>query len=253
MLFRSDGNGDAVLQSATDNTDGTVEAETSPPMAWIYDSIPVRTQAPQYIQCEHNGIGVGRPHLDWGVFLHASPNHLLALNSWSDTQLQTTLTQPDFDWNTVVATVAIESDHRVALEYDLPANQQAGDGSVMTVVDQEAELWVVLPGTIVSLDKDGSLVKFAGKSQGSPDGPTILRNDVPRLALALAGVVARYTNERGRAQLTIKGFVPWAPLLGFILTGVQSGDTVKQVGGIISSIEWTLGQSPQTVIKTGYA
>jgi hypothetical protein len=81
----------------------------------------------------------------------------------------------------------------------------------------------------------------------------VLRNDISRLSLILAGMVSKYTNERARAILTYQGFLPWGDAIGSILNAFQQGDSIRQVGAPITSVLWTAGPSPRTVIKTGYA
>jgi hypothetical protein len=236
----------------TDNTDGTTDAETSAPMVFIYDSQPAILSTEGYIQAEHNGIGVAQPHMDWGVFLSAAPNHRLALNSWTDTEAMSTgeLDALQFDFTQTVATIAIESDHRLAIEWDAPANLAAGDGSVMVIMVEEAQMWVALPETIVGLDDTGQL-QTIGTGTGS--GPIILRNDVDRLSQIMAGVISRYTNERSRARISLRGFQPWGFMVGSVLNAFQQGEDVTQIGNIISSIEWTLSPTPKMVINSGYS
>ena len=69
----------------------------------------------------------------------------------------------------------------------------------------------------------------------------------------MAGALARYAYERTRAHIGFKGFQPWGPALGSILSVVQQGDDVQQVGSPITSIDWIMKPTPQTLVKTGYA
>jgi hypothetical protein len=229
----------------TDNSlDDQEQEAVKPPLAWIYDESP-DLATPRFVQCELVGMSVHHPYQDWGVMIHNDPNHRIALNAWTTEQLATTdLIDQDFDFDTLVATIAIESDHRISLTYSLPANLAAGDGSVMPIYDDEAELWILLGQTILDVDTTGNLIA-SGAQQTT-------RDDTSRLALVMAGAVGRYTNQRVRVELQFKGYQPWSQILGYILTVVQQGDTVTTVGSPITSIEFT-SSPPSTVIKTGYA
>ena len=256
---------DYTIAPPFDNTDGEVEPEVSAPLAWVYDAQSLILGNPGYIQCELNGIGVGVPHNDWGIFLHASPNHRLALNAWDPEQEGTTgeSNSCDFDYTQTVATIAIESDHRLAIAYQVPSSLAAGDGSVMTIEDNEAELWVALPGTIVDVDESGNLDPIASPVDADDGSLIVLRNDVDRLSLLMAGIISRYINARARARIVINGFQPWGYMVGSILTVFQQGDDVTQVGAVITSIRFTCPESvgmggekvriPQTILSSGYA
>lgn len=234
----------------TDNTLGDPStSDTKPMMAWLFDPLyedKTGAIAPRYIAAEYSGVGIHAPHDDWGVFLHAKPNHLLAYNQWSSDQLATTNHEPKYDYNHTVCTIAVESDHRLKLGYKMPAALAAGDGSEMTIIDEQAECWVLLPNTAIDVDKYGKIL------YGS-DQQKELRNDKDRLALIMAGAVSKYINERWRATATIKGFLPWAGLVGNILTIVQEGDDVQRIGAPITSVEWILSPAPVTIVKAGYA
>lgn len=230
---------------AVDNTLTDTEPGLKPPVAWIYDPAPIDGSGARYVQCDQVGLSVHHPLHDWGVFLSASPNHKLASNHWTGAQVATTLDPPEYDYTTLVATVAIESDHRLRLAYTMPAALSAGDGSRRVVLDQMAECWVLLANTVVDLDASGNFVTSGSKLR-------VLRNDSDRLWLVMAGEIARYVSSRTRAQLNWRGHRPYAALLGQILTVVQQGQVQQSVGTPITSVVWTMSP-PSTVVKAGYA
>jgi hypothetical protein len=233
------------------NESGQFDSDHKHPMAWLYLENPLDGSGPRYVACHQVGIHVHVPRGDWGVILDAGPNHRLAENRWTTAQLETTAKGPDvldwFDYRSLVATIAIESDHRLKLAYSVPADLASDDGSVMTIHDDQAELWVALPLTVVDLTIAGELASLP-----KTDGLTILRNDVDRLALVLAGAVTKYINQRLRASLTFRGHMPWGTLVGNILTVIQQGDVIHRIGAPITSVEWKMSP-PMTVIRTGYA
>lgn len=226
-----------------------------PPLALVYDSFFLDgdgNSSPRWFHADKHGVGVHIPHNDWGLSLQTHPRHRMALDLWTNAQIETTLTKPAdvdypwFDYSYVYATIAIESNFPLSLTYTLPAGLMQGDGSVMTIVDEGAEAWILLPNTVVDVNPSGQPV-YSGATQIE------LRNDLSRLALLMAGAVTKYITERFRCQLVSKGFFVWGGLLGNILTAIQQGDDVQQIGAPITSIEWILSPSPQTIVKTGYA
>ncbi|MCL2647729.1 MAG: hypothetical protein FWD61_12085 [Phycisphaerales bacterium] len=234
-----------------DNTETDMPPDMKHPLAWIYDEQPVGNyDNPRLVKCDAVGIHVSRPYNDWGVFLSASFNHKLALNHWNNDEIYSS-EYPEYDYTMVIATIAIESDQRIRLVKNVPYEAMAYDGSVMRVFDNEAECWVMLDQTVVDIDENGEQVKWTG-------GLRELRNDIDRLTLLMAGLIGRYTYERGRASLTFKGILPRADLLGSIMTTITQGGEVIDINAPITSIEWSgtsggKSNSPQLVMKTGYA
>jgi hypothetical protein len=203
----------------------------------------------------------GVPHLDWGIHLEASPNHRLAFQDKSKLTGSSDLEYDEhvYNYNSTVATIAIESDHRLRLSYTVPEGHGAGDGSVLTIKDNDAECWVVLRNTIIGLAADGTLVSAQLPLSMDNDGNFtddsdfyVVRDDRPRMALVMAGAISRYGSERGKAHLVWKGFQAF-DILGQILSVIQQGDDQQKVGAPITSVEWILGTSPTTIVKTGYA
>jgi hypothetical protein len=240
----------------TDNTVGSITPDHSHPRAWLYGEVfyqnGVETSliTPRYAPVHQAGIHVSHAYEDWGVVLSAAPNHRLALNHWTKAEFSTLTRMNDYertyDYETAIATIAIESDHRLQVGYSLPPNLRAGDGSVLVGHDDSAELWVLLPGTVVDVDDDGNLLTSGPELR-------ILRNDTDRIALLACGLLVRYINERVRAQLDWKGHQPWGDLVGQILSVIVGGGVRQEVGAPITSVEWTMKPVPTTTIRTGYA
>lgn len=236
-----------------------VTADHQAPLVWLLDELHssdgVQSDAtePRYVLASTAGIHVSKPYQDIGVILNASPNHRLALNHMTEAQFGKTgfYSTPSygmkaFDYETAIATIAIESDHRVHVTSKIPDGIAAGDGSVMVIQDEGAELWVLAPGTVVGLDVDG-------KPKTSDPELITLRDDRDRLAMLAAGAMTRYVNERVRAQLDWRGHTAWGNLVGQIMTMIVQGEQRQAVGAPITSVEWTMKPTPMTIIRTGYA
>jgi hypothetical protein len=68
----------------------------------------------------------------------------------------------------------------------------------------------------------------------------------------MSGALARYYQERSRGEVTVRGLLPWGGLLGQILTVIDDGDA-QTIQAPITSVAWTNGEHPTTVISTGFA
>ena len=147
-----------------------------------------------------------------------------------------------------MATIAFRTDKRLFVEAEIPG--AAPSDGVYEVAVPGAEYWFVAPDTAIGPDpSDPTALETIG--------PLELRNDADRLALVMAGTIARYYNTRCRAAITVQGCLPWTGLLGQILTVVEEGGAAHQIQAPITSAEWFWpdgpDQAPQTILRTGYA
>jgi len=201
--------------------------------------------------CEAAHIGVAAAKTDWGVWLSASPNHRLAMNHWFPAKA--TERPPVFDYDNLVATIAFRSDQRLRLEYELP--DAAPSDGVLDIEVPDAEFWYLAPHTIVDVNPEPWEIDKGAVREvtESGDEPRILRNDVDRLALVMAGAIGRYYSSRLRGEIVIKGLVPWGELLGQILTVIEEAGDTHEVQAPITCVHWSAGDKPQTTISTGFA
>jgi hypothetical protein len=218
-----------------------------PPQVWVKESVLWLTAAGQineaYQPVDALGIDVSVSNTNLGILLTAQPNHLLAKNHFDGAA--DSATTPLFDWRTLVATLAFEGDQRLQLEVKVAADPALADG-VLEIEVPDAEYWWIAPGTAV------------GVSETNPaslklNAANVLRNDVDRLALVMAGAIARYYQTRARAEIEIAGLRPWGDLIGQILTVIEEGGDTQQIKAPITAVDWIAGDRPQTVIRTGFA
>jgi len=220
------------------------EPDFMPPAVWVWDPDDDNGgESPRWVPAEELGIGVSVRTTDWGVFLSASPNHILAKEHFADEVPSGT--RPKYDYERLVATIAFETDHRAAMTYE-PAD--ASGKEVLDIVASNAECWYLAPGTKVGIDRD----EDGQELLQAPDDGIILRNDTEEMALIMAGAIARYHNERGRAELHFKGLLNWGHLLGQILTTVEEAGDTEMIQSPITTIEWTMEPTPMTIVRTGY-
>ena len=217
------------------------------PQLWVYDEENAR-----YITADQAGLAITGPKGQWGVRLGAFPNHKVALNHF-DPSVYPTVTDPIYDYDKMVVTIAIETDQRLELVYE--TGEIAGsvwkpsDGELV-IQDDMAELWYAAKNTIIEVDQDGKLVPLPG------DSLTILRNDAVRLYRWMAGAIGRYVNARGRADLTMRGWNPYTHAVGVILAVVDEAGDSHQIQAPITSVEYGVspdGSGTQTIIRAGFA
>jgi len=178
--------------------------------------------------------------------LGGKKNHILADGHWAGANATNFV--PLWDYDNMVATLAIRTDQRLALEFSLPDAMPSG--GVMDIVVKDAEYWYLAPHTVVGVDNEGHL-------QTTGDDPIELRNDRDRLLFVMAGALSRYYASRSRAAITINGLVPWPLLVGQILTVVEDGGSAQQMAAPITSVEWSVPEgehaTPTTKISAGFA
>lgn len=211
------------------------EADLQRPMAWILDPSTSR-----YVRVEELGLGLAVPWNDWGIILQGADPHILALNHWAGAEA--TEAPPVYDWETMVATIAIQTDVRMAIEASVDDGADAG--SVLEINVPGAELWFAAPGTVVGTTGAGALETITDAIE--------LRNDASRLSAVMAGAVARYLRSRARATVVMQGYQPWASALGAIMTDVRLGGIAEDVGAPVTSVSYEGAESPMTRVRAGY-
>lgn len=188
-------------------------------------------------------VGVSALKDEWGVQLQTAPNHNLALNHWE--AAKPTDLDPLWDYVRITCTIALESDQRLMVEKAMSGGYKPSDGTLIVEVP-EAECWKLAPGTFVGVDEEGQPLR-------SPSELVELRSDEDYLEQVLAGVIARYQAARVRGEIAAKGLWPWTEMIGSILEVVSDGGSGNQVKAPITSVSWTSGEDPSTMIRTGYA
>lgn len=234
-----------------DNNPAGHEGSRLRPSAWLFEPADaLEDTTDRYVSAAESAISVMIPDNEWGVSLAANPNHLLALSHFAgaaDTDIL-----PKYDYEEMIATIAFESDQRLELGIDLnllypflsiPIISPPSSG-ILNIDDPDAEFWYLAPNTIVGTDADGNL-------KGSGGVGRVLRNDTPRIALTVAGAIARYFNERARAEITIKGYRAFYGLLGAILTVIEDQGVTFTIQAPITQVEIIGGDQPQTIVRTG--
>jgi hypothetical protein len=235
------------------------EADFLQPFALVYFEAGGLTGAGRYIVCDKlqqvaqvlgllaPDIGVRVMDNEWGLELNANPNHVLAKNHWSPSASEAGFRpQSDggFDWEDILMTIAFEGNHRLGMVYDVPEALKLGDGSEITVYIQGAEYWYLAPDTIVGVAEDGDWKQ-------SPRNGVVLRNDIDKIAAAMAGAIDRYTRDRIRARVSYRRMEAWGQLIGHILQVIDD-DQTGFVGTPLTAVSWDF-RARTTDIRAGYA
>jgi hypothetical protein len=184
---------------------------------------------------------------DWGVALNVTPNYVLGLNHFDPDTDNAALVpgEVQYDYEMLVATIALETDQRLRLRHELiSGTSEVGDE--MTIEVPDAELWVLATGAVVGVDP------ATGQLQVNTT-PRVLRNDIARLSMIMAGAIARYNMQRARAEIRLKGYWPHAGLLSRILELIEENDDTEYVNAPVTSVEWIGGAEPMTIFRAGMA
>lgn len=227
--------------------------EEMEPLVFLYDP-----EDSKYVQAEGAGVEIAALSNDWGVRLKPNENHVLALNHWPEPLPEgeagppeppptpaASETDPAYDHEKIVATIAFRTDQRLALRFELTSGESP-IGSELNIHVPGAELFYLTPNTVVGVNENGQLLT---RSTG-----LVLRNDADQLALVMAGAIARYNMQRVRAVITIKGLWPYADMVGQILHMVEGLDGSQIINAPITSVDWSSGgDDPTTILRTGYA
>ena len=238
---------------ATDQTPEGHTVDFEPPCVWLWGyawSGAGALMRQAYQRADQVGVGVSALRHDWGVKLSASPNHLVAEDSFNPPMTRPTKVKPRYDDSYMVATVAFEADGRPMAEIVLDADDahRPSDG-IMTIYDDTIEVWILAPHTVVGTDPaTGDLVTSGSYAR-------VLREDIERLHLVMAGAIARHQRARARAEITAEGLLPWGNLLGYVLQAVEEAGDTHTIQAPLTCVEWRMDEDGNgtTVIRTGFA
>jgi len=237
---------DYTVDPPVDNNPPGFQSGFLPPMVYLKDVWARNRQltGEPYIRANEVSIGTSVLWDDWGMSIGASPAHLLALDHFENAA--DTVTWPEnkgYDYEQMIMTLARRADQRLVLVYGDEDGEMVKD-----IVVSSAELWLLMPDTVVHIDGSGEIKK-------SPGEIVTLRNDSEYLKFIMAGAIARYHKSRARASITLKGFQSWGAQLGSILTVVDEAGDTEKIEAPITSLHWYHGENkaPMTIIGAGFA
>lgn len=215
-----------------------------PPQVWIKDPLLDIYEGSEAIPVQE----LTPLEQDWGVFVDTEINHLLALNHWSGA-LDTGL-DPYYDYDTMIATIAVETDQRLQIEWQLYPDDDLEDYSIHEIEMPEAQMWVLAPETVLEIGTDGD---DKGVPLESGALWRVLRSDVEQMNYVMAAEIARYHTARALARIPCRLLLPWQNNIGKILMEVEDEGDLQELRAPITRIEWTFGDQFGTTMYAGYA
>ncbi|MFZ5831959.1 MAG: hypothetical protein ACOY3P_17890 [Planctomycetota bacterium] len=230
--------------------DSAATGDFLPALVWIgnFDRAdPWNEDSPHtYTRVEELGWHIAVSPQAGEILVQANPPHLLAAYEWAQAgEWAPTSADPGWNCRELVATVAMRSDQRLVLEYELPGWTKAA--GTLEVHVPGAECWCIAPRTALAVDSDGHLVETTEL--------VTLRNDRQQLVQVMTELVARYAAARCRAVISANGYQDWGDLVGQILTAITDGGPTERMAAPITSVEWEAndGGLPVTTLRAGFA
>jgi len=175
-----------------------------------------------------------------GFEVTARPNYLLALNHWSG---EPGTWPPQIDYDTIVATMAWESDQHVNCQVALPAAGNCPVARTLLIHVPDAELWWMPAGTVTDVSDSGDLLVTPADM--------VLRDDSEKLRIVAA--LARSWYGRVRRAVTVEMAdlaAEWRP--GAIVRQLHAAGRWYQIGTIVSRVRWD-ASSATTTVQTDFA
>ncbi|GMW03814.1 MAG: hypothetical protein AMXMBFR84_49480 [Candidatus Hydrogenedentota bacterium] len=174
------------------------------------------------------------------VFVRGNPNHVIGLNQYESEY--PTNTEPSVDYATLRVTAMIESDRHLQVFLRL---RYAPDGTwqrekIINLPD--AEMWIVLPNTVLDVDVAGLVLSPSEYQQSRDD-----RQQLIKVALLAAQF---YSQARATASIQFKYITPeYEP--GMLLRGAIGVWHSVNVGTLITTKEFDF-TAMTTTITTGW-
>lgn len=176
---------------------------------------------------------------DMGLEIRGKINHSFGKNSFDSATNGPTEHEPDFDYNDLICTVAVESDVRPKVIVELGGETEVNRTLVINVYD--AEFWYITPGTVEGVS-DGQVVHHSGG---------VTRDDTEKLRNIAAMAAAWYGKYRGTVRLTVKDVVT-SMLPGALIVSASSSWQNEPVSTVISRVTYDF-TGAKTTIETGFA
>ncbi|MBN46287.1 MULTISPECIES: hypothetical protein [unclassified Methylophaga] len=173
-----------------------------------------------------------------GFTLKPAINHALAAgNFFADTD--NSETDAVVDYETLTATVSIETDTRPTVVVDITPDSDNTRTLVLTIYD--AEFWYATPNTVTGV-KDGRFEQHSGG---------VLRDDTDKLRYLAALAAGWYSQRRSAVTLTTNNLM--ASLRpGILITSAATSWHKEPVGTVLSRINFDF-ENRTTTLMTGHA
>lgn len=182
-----------------------------------------------------------------GIEVKLRPNYMAAVEHWdaeSDEPGKYTddVGEKGIDYEEIIVTAFIETDQMLQVHRDL---NEYENRRTLVIDLPDAELWYVVPDTIIDIDASGELVEYGGAEN-------IIRDDTERLLVALNAAIAWYSKPHNKITIESKGIDAGLPVGTMITDSDITG--IGATGAVVTSIELNWQQEiPTTTIQTDFA
>lgn len=226
-------------------------------ITWTEIQAGLMAYPPQYIQLDRaQQLGYPSCSLRMGdtgmrLIVKSESNHVFALNH---TPVGTYEREPQFDYETLAATVFFDTDMMPRVVLPVWTNvTRDSDGSVtyqaspigkqIYISVPQKHVWIAAPYTVVGLDGTGLVFYRDG-------APGVIRDDTPDLRFIAQLAWVWYGQQRASLDLRIKNQLPWFRP-GDLVRSTISGAFVNRVGTCVTAIarNYQLGEQE---VSTGY-
>lgn len=186
---------------------------------------------------------------DSGLTIEVSPQgaaHVAALNHFdtADDGTSDTNTDPQYDYETYIATVQVATDQHLRIRVELPGVWHTETGRTKVIDYPSAVAWIVVPGTVLDVT-DGELVRA--------DDWQVERDDTDTLRTIAALAAAWYLQPRSELSWELQGVSVSHPV-GQLVRGLASQWTLTDVASVITRRAWDFsGPIPTTTWQTGFS
>lgn len=225
-------------------------ADSEPEFRRMFVLVKDRNGQYQYAEKLENPAIIRPLMREMGLEMQFRPAYLAALNHWADAEPGQSAVGGGIeykgglgiDYETLIATVFIETDQHVQLSYNLTNYENK---RVLTIDIADAELWYIVPWTVIDVNANGELVRYGGSNN-------VLRDDTGRMRAALTAAIGWYGRRHNKVNIAVKALVPGAAI-GTLITNVDVAG-VGAAGSVVTSVGWSFqNRPPATTIQTDFA
>ena len=195
-------------------------------------------------------IGVRVSDAEPAIILGAKPNHVLAANHWISAE--PSKTQPKFDYEDIICTVAMRTDKRltvVASPPDQLVNEGSEDLRELVIEVPGAEWWWLKRRTVVGSSNTSGFLSRSLLLPNYKEG-YVLRDDTDYLSAVAAAALAWYGTPRQSMALTVNDIWIDAPVCSLV-RGITTAETRETINTIITRVSYNFERNT-TQVRTGF-
>lgn len=258
-----------VLKEQADS-DFDKEREFREVVAFLYDAQHARwvyADRAGEASKKHPSLAVRPMDKALGVELRSSYNHVLALNHWANAKPSglTPTSETAFDWEKMIATVAVRTDQRLKVEVNLPYQTWAGEdpdtaaakakrlaSRVLQIYVPGAELWYCVPNTVVDVVGGKLKRRNADSLKVDPAAGLRIRDDSGELRKIAA--LAKIWYGKPRAAVTVVfNELEFGYPVGAYVAAAQNAWQYEPINSPVTEKVFNFGPQMTTTLRTNFA